>query len=271
MDQKNMKRSIVILGSRGMLGQMAKKYFTAEGYQVRCLDERFEYGDWMEYGDRLRGLRQVILLNCIGRIRQKSDDPAELLLANTVLPAELRNCLHEDVVLVQPSTDCVFDGISGAPYPAGGLANARDLYGWSKRLGELVLSGRPNTLVPRVSIVGPEQSGTGRGLLSWVMSNRPGSRIKGYTNHLWNGISTLEWCKQVRLFISGQEGFEFRLLQYGTAEHYSKYEMLGLFNDIYKLQLFIEPHATELSVDRRLVPDIICKPLALQLEEMAFF
>jgi dTDP-4-dehydrorhamnose reductase len=271
MDQKTLNRQIVILGSRGMLGQVAKKYFSGVGYGVTCFDERFEPMDRNPYSDFLRGLRHSILINCVGKIRQKSADPGELLIANTILPAELRNCLHEEVILVQPSTDCVFNGQRGTPYPAKAATDATDEYGWSKRLGEVVLLGRPNTLVPRVSIIGPDHNPKGRGLFSWVISNPPGSRIKGYTNHLWNGITTLEWCKQVEHFLKKEDGFEFQLLQFGTSEHYSKYEMLGLFNEIFKLQLFIEPFATDITVDRRLLADIVCKPLPAQLTEMASF
>ena len=266
-----MKRGIVILGSGGMLGQMAKKYFTGAGYSITCLDERFGYPNRKGYSDRLRALRQTVVLNCVGKIKQKSDDPGELMMANTILPAELRNCLHKEVILVQPSTDCIFNGLQGEAYLTSSEPDATDEYGWSKILGEVVLAGRPNTLVPRVSIIGPDQNPNGRGLLSWVMSNPPGSRIKGFTNHLWNGITTLEWCKQVEQFLLKEKEFQFRLLQYGTAEYYSKYEMLGLFNDIFKLQLLIEPMATDLPVDRRLVPDMTCKPLSLQLEELISF
>jgi dTDP-4-dehydrorhamnose reductase len=269
MDQKDLKKNFVILGSKGMLGQMAKKYFGASGYSVSCLDEKFDYANRIFYSEKLRALRDTVLLNCIGKIKQKTKDPSELILANTLLPAELRNCLDEEIILVQPSTDCVFDGLRGEPYPATASADATDDYGWSKRLGEVVLAGRPNTLVPRVSIIGPDENPEGRGLLAWVRSNPAGSRIKGYTNHLWNGITTLEWCKQVEDFILRNSFFEYRLVQYGTAEYYSKFQMVGLFNEQYQLGLQIEPLATDLPVDRRLVPDIICKPLPQQLNELA--
>jgi dTDP-4-dehydrorhamnose reductase len=251
-----------------MLGQMVKEYFTAKGYEVNCFDQRFGYEGRLEYGSFLKTIRSGYVINCIGRIRQKTDNAGDLLNANTILPAELRNILHPDIALIHPSTDCIFSGKMGSPYPSGYESDAEDDYGWSKQLGEVVLHGRPNTLVVRVSIIGPDKNPQGKGLLAWVKSNPPGSTIKGYTNHLWNGITTLEWCNQVYEFIKKGSGFPFSMLQLGTKEDYSKYEMLLLFNKIFNLGLTIEPLATPGAVDRRLVPDLICKPLTEQLQDL---
>jgi len=266
-----LKKEIVILGSGGMLGQMVYQYFTAAGEKVTRMDERFSYIDKASYSAYLRSLENAIVINCIGKIKQKTDEANDLLQVNTILPAELRNCLKEAVILIHPSTDCVFNGEKGEPYPAGHIADATDDYGWSKRLGEVVLAGRRNTLVPRVSIIGPDKNLQGKGLLAWVMSNPPGTTIRGFTNHLWNGITTLEWCRQVERFLLENDRFDFRLIQYGTAEHYTKYEMLNLFNKVFNLQLHIEPMATTLPVDRRLAPDIICRPLIDQLTDLSVF
>jgi dTDP-4-dehydrorhamnose reductase len=266
-----MKQKIIILGSKGMLGQMVKKYFEKEDFDITCFDQRFEYGKRSEYESFLKSLKSGYLINCIGRIRQKTNDISDLLFANAILPSELRNTLHKDVILINPSTDCVFNGKLGSPYPVDHEADAEDEYGWSKRLGEVVLEGRPNTLVPRVSIIGPDRNPAGKGLLAWVKSNPAGTSIKGFTNHFWNGITTLEWCKQVHHFIKANQKFPFSLIQFGTKDQYTKYQMLLLFNEIFKLSLLIEPMETPESVDRRLLPDINCKPLPEQLLELVSF
>ena len=266
-----MKQKLIILGSKGMLGQMVNKYFEKEDFDITCFDQRFEYGKRSEYASFLKSLKSGYLINCIGRIRQKTNDITDLLFANTVLPSELRNTLHKDVILINPSTDCVFNGKLGSPYPTGYEADAEDEYGWSKRLGEVVLEGRPNTLVPRVSIIGPDSNPAGKGLLAWVKSNPAGTSIKGFTNHFWNGITTLEWCKQVHHFIKANQKFPFSLIQFGTKDQYSKYQMLLLFNEIFKLGLLVEPMETPESIDRRLLPDINCKPLPEQLLELVSF
>ena len=266
-----MSQKLIILGSNGMLGQMVKKYFETKNFDITCFDQRFDVENRMGYADFLTSLRSGCVINCIGKIRQKTNDATALLSANTILPAELRNILHEDIILIHPSTDCVFNGKMGSAYPADHAADAEDEYGWSKRLGEVVLEGRPNTLVPRVSIIGPDSNPAGKGLLAWVKSNPPGTTIKGYTNHLWNGISTLEWCIQIHKFLRENQRFPYRLIQFGTEEHYTKYQMLLLFNKIFKLGLTVEPAETPDSIDRRLVAEILSKPLPEQLQDLGSF
>lgn len=266
-----MKQPLVILGSKGMLGQMVRKYFEKEDFDVVCFDQRFEFSGKSEYAAFLRSLKSGYIINCIGRIRQKTNDVNDLLFANAILPSELRNTLHKDIILINPSTDCVFNGKLGSPYPVSHDADADDEYGWSKRLGEVVLEGRPNTLVPRVSIIGPDNNSAGKGLLAWVKSNPAGTSIKGFTNHFWNGITTLEWCKQVHYYIKVNPQFPYSLIQFGTKDDYSKYQMLILFNEIFKLGLRIEPMETPESIDRRLLPDILTKPLPEQLLELVSF
>jgi len=266
-----MKGKILILGSNGMLGQMARKYFSAHGFEVRAYDERFSYTNRSQYADFLRSVMDGVVINCVGRIRQKTNDLQDLLVANTILPVELRNSLAENVILIHPSTDCIFSGENGAPYAVDHFADAQDDYGWTKRLAEVALTGRPNTLIARVSIIGPDQNHAGKGLLAWVMSNKPGVQVNGFTNHLWNGITTLEWCKQVETFLGKHDQFPFQLMQFGTVDHYSKYDMLNMFNEVYKLGLRVMPTAPLPAIDRRLVPEFICKPLDQQLEELKDF
>ncbi len=254
-----------------MLGQMAAHYFSKNGNEVHIFDDRFAYNNRVAYSNRLREFSNATIINCVGRIRQKTNDANDLLLANAILPLELRNSLQNNVTLIQASTDCVFNGDQGEPYQTRHLADATDDYGWSKRLGEVALSGRPNTLVLRVSIIGPDRNPEGKGLMAWVRSQKPGTSINGFTNHLWNGITTLEWCRQVEKFLIENGEFDFRLVQFGTHEFYTKFEMLNLLNEIYTLQLQVEPRATDVSVDRRLVPDVECRNLRQQLMELRSF
>jgi dTDP-4-dehydrorhamnose reductase len=254
-----------------MLGQMVKRYFSEQDFEVSCYDQQFDYQGRSEYSTYLKSLRSAIVINCIGKIKQKTNDAGDLLGVNTILPAELRNTLHKEVVLIHPSTDCVFNGKTKTPYPVSQQADAEDDYGWSKRLGEVVLEGRPNTLIPRVSIIGPDKNPSGKGLLTWVKSNPRGSTIQGFTNHLWNGITTLEWCKQVHRFIEKNKNFPFSLVQMGTGDHYTKYQMLQMFNEIFNLGLRVEPMTTPEPIDRRLVPDFVCKSLTEQLQDLLTF
>ena len=263
----SLDKKLVILGSKGMLGQMVKAYFTGKVAELICFDNRYTIGSRKEYVQYLSALRDVIIINCIGKIKQKTTDASELLFVNTILPADLRNVLHKDIILVHPGTDCVFNGNKGHPYSVSNVPDAEDEYGWSKRLGEVALEGRPNTLLPRVSIIGPDNNINGKGLMAWAFSQK-GNPVKGFTNHFWNGITTLEWCRQIENFLINNVSFPFQLIQYGTEEFYSKYEMLQLFNELYELELNIEPFQAAAPIDRRLIPNVTGKPLREQLEEL---
>lgn len=264
------KRTVVVLGDKGMLGQMAASYFRARSCDVAVIPMRYEPETRKEFISAVRDYPGAVVINAIGRIKQKSEAVHELLWANAVLPLDLARGLAADQVLIHPSTDCVFSGKDGRPYDAHEMPNAIDDYSWSKRMGEVALLARPNTLIPRVSIIGPDSSATPKGLLGWFLSQPRGSGLRGYTDHYWNGITTLEWCSQVERHLGQlpEQGSRCRLIQLGTAESHTKCEMLNLFQQVYGTDFEISEFATGEDVDRRLKPDVICKPLLEQLLEL---
>lgn len=263
-------RQVIVLGSHGMLGQMAVSYFRARSCEVIVLSSRYEPDTRNEFVSALRDFPKAVVINAIGRIKQKTESVQDLLWANAVLPLDLANGLLPDQTLIHPSTDCVFSGADQKPYAVTDFPNAVDDYGWSKRLGEVALLGRPNTLILRVSIIGPDASSNPKGLLGWFLSQPKGSKLNGYANHYWNGITTLEWCKQVDLQLQrlSEEIEPCRLLQLGTKEYYSKHEMLQIFQDIYATNHEISEFSTNEAVDRRLEPCLVCKPLRYQILEL---
>lgn len=267
------KRPMLVLGHKGMLGQMAVKYFSDKVEAVHTTDTRFTPESKWDFMAFIRKYPNAIVLNCIGLIKQKSADDNSLLWTNTILPLELANHCLPTQTLVHPSTDCVFDGLAGQAYEKGDEATAKDAYGWSKRLSELALLSRLNTLIYRVSIIGPDSSEKPKGLLGWFLSQPKGSHLKGYTNHLWNGITTLEWCKQVEKFLIYNPirylvSREAQLIQLGVEERLSKYDLLNLFQEIYQTDHTIDAFETEQAIDRRLVPEVACKSIKEQLQEM---
>jgi len=46
----------------------------------------------------------------------------------------------------------------------------------------------------RYSIIGREVH-TGNSLMEWVLKQPLGATINGYTNHIWNGVTTLHFSK----------------------------------------------------------------------------
>jgi len=248
-----------------MLGQMVNAFFTSHGYEVLCYNERFTEESYAKYLTFLNSQKGSVVINCIGRIKQKTEDPFDLLFTNSLFPLELARSLREDHFLIHPSTDCVFDGLTSSEYSVSAKHTADDVYGWSKSLGERAVLSRPNSLLIRVSIIGPDYK-TNRGLLGWFLSLPENTRINGFDNHYWNGITTLEWCKQLLPLVeqvNPEQIVSSSTIQLGTKNIYTKYEMLNLFQKVF---------ATNLVIDRFLTPQTIYRCLQsdkeiIELEE----
>lgn len=269
-----MSKPVILLGSRGMLGQMVQRYCSQESIDLRVIDDRFDFSSSCPGLRRLSKAGPGIVINAIGRIKQKSEETADLMLANALLPLQLHDRLAPGQFLVQPSTDCVFDGRSSTPYRADQRPDARDEYGWSKRLGETALAGRNNACVLRVSIIGPDWLNEHpSGLLGWFLSHPQGAHLNGYTNHWWNGITTLEWCRQIHaLFVEGDPAqLAGKLLQLGTTEAKSKYELLRDFQACFGTDFAITPTAVGETVYRVLASDRQVPPIEQQLEALRQF
>lgn len=267
-------KNIIILGSRGMLGQMVDLFFKREGYNVIAFDERFTENNFISYVEKINEFDDSIVINCIGKIKQKSDDVLDLIWSNTILPLNLAKHLKPSHFLVHPSTDCVFDGKKGTSYNFNDLHTADDVYGWSKSLGETPVINRDNSLVMRVSIIGPDKNSS-KGLLSWFLNNKEGAELNGFTDHLWNGITTLEWCKILNELVVNSENyrsiFKDKIVQLGTKEEYTKFEMLNIFQKVYGTDFKINSFETKNPINKCLNPMIISKKLEDQMIELKEF
>src|SRR5262249_25665737 len=156
--------------------------------------------------------------------KQRSVDPRPLLELNAAFPVLLRLALPSDVVIVHPSTDCVFSGRNG-PYDVDAPPDATDPYGLSKALAESIAK-YPNTVVIRTSIIGVEPEGRAFGLLGWFLSQPDGATVTGFTDHRWNGITTLEWCRVSDDLLALRAMSRPPLVQPGTERFWTKAEML---------------------------------------------
>src|SRR5450631_3790586 len=112
----NTKKTIVVLGPNGMLGQMVISWFNAKGYKVVPVNERFEESTKWNFLNSINKLNDAFVINCIGRIKQKTTEEMDLIWSNSILPLALNEQLKPSTCLIHPSTDCVFDGLTSAPY-----------------------------------------------------------------------------------------------------------------------------------------------------------
>jgi dTDP-4-dehydrorhamnose reductase len=165
--------------------------------------------------------------------------------------------------LIHASSDCVFSGRRGQ-YSVADERDAEDVYGLSKALGEAVAqSGR--CWVIRTSIIGPEL-GKGWGLMGWFL--RQSGEVNGYTNHLWNGITTLEWAGIAWELIGGQLSAEGPLIQAGTLPAMSKCDVLRLIGKAWGLAVKVRPVEAKDAVDRTLLPTLQRPELEHQLSRL---
>lgn len=247
-----------------MLGHLVKQYLDGAGITTITSDLRYT-------GEPADPLIQAavssnadVVVNCAAIIPQRGPMDVSMFLTNTVLPQHLAAALSPGQLLVHPSTDCVFDGRRGS-YTLGDAPDAVDPYGLSKRLAELALAARAtNVVVLRTSIVGPEISSS-RGLLAWFL-NQAGP-LKGWTDHRWNGITTLAWaelCLEIARGASVGPGIH----HVTTEAVVSKFELLSIFARVFERPIEIEPVASKAPVDRSLTPSHAMAPLEEQLRAL---
>ena len=262
-----MRQAVFVAGHHGMLGHVVARHLTEAGYEVSTCDVRYAGtgADPLVAAARASDARYVV--NCIGRIWQKSMDSADLFRANALLPIHLAQRLRRDQHLFHASTDCVFAGTRGS-YAVTDEPDADDEYGVSKQLGEGVAKW-PNVSVLRVSIVGPDLGG-GHGLLGWFLKQPEDRPVNGFVNHFWNGITTLEWARILVERIERLERGEVHtsLTQPGS-ERVDKYTLLCAFRDAFRTGHEIRPVEAPTRVDRTLIPTERRAAIAEQLGAMS--
>ena len=256
---------ILILGHKGMLGRTVQKFFTRQDkFETLTVNARF--GD-PEFETNIIKTEADFIINCIGKIPQKQPTPQDYTQVNTELPRFL-DTLNISTIL--PTTDCEFKGDipAGESYTKSSPRDADDDYGLSKAIiSKEIEENSKNTKIIRTSIIGHEEATT-LALLDWFLS-QSGS-VRGYTNHYWNGITTLEWAKQCQKIIENWSDFP-TLNQLGTTKHYSKFNIISMAKDIYKKDIEITPFATEQAVNKCLASDTILPELDVQLAELKEF
>jgi dTDP-4-dehydrorhamnose reductase len=263
----------VVLGASGMLGSMVVDYLAQSGGLDLVATTRKP-----EHVDRLRaavpGVRWVGLdaeragadevaaalgdaqwvVNAIGVIKPyiKDDNAAQVERAtrvNALFPHLLAGAAKASGCRVlQIATDCVYSGQKGR-YAEPDPHDALDVYGKTKSLGEVY---SPAVHHLRCSIIGPEPFAS-VSLLHWFIRQPRGAGVNGYTNHLWNGVTTLQFARLCRGAMADGG------LQLPHAQHVvptgslSKADMLRCFAREYgRGDVTITPGEAKVVIDRTL-------------------
>jgi len=190
-------------------------------------------------------VKPQVVINCIGLIKQLAvtDDPLQALPINAMLPHRLAQfCDLGGARLVHVSTDCVFSGTKGG-YRESDSADATDLYGRSKHLGEVTY---PHTITLRTSIIGHELSSS-HALLDWFLAQK--DQVKGYTKAIFSGLPTVELARVVRDEVLPRS--ELSGLYHVASAPIAKYDLLKLIAGVYGKKIEIIPDDA-LVIDRSL-------------------
>ena len=209
------KPTVLILGATGMLGSITLDVFAGSSQfnviatcrsladakalrqaypkiKVRVLDA--EKATASELVKVLQGADWAV--NAIGIIKPYiHDDNAKEVKRATRVNALFPHLLAEAAAktntrVLQIATDCVYSGQKGQ-YVETDVHDALDVYGKSKSLGEAHLDTIYHL---RCSIIGPELKGH-LSLLDWFLGNPQGAELNGFTNHQWNGVTTLHFAR----------------------------------------------------------------------------
>ncbi len=254
---------VFVLGHRGMLGHVVARFLEQQGCEVVTSPARYGGAARDPLVETVRDSGSAWVVNALGRIKQKTEDPSELYLANSVFPLHLRTRMRPEQRLIHASSDCVFSGRRGQ-YSIADERDAEDVYGLSKALGEAAAQS-DRCWVIRTSIIGPEL-GKGWGLMGWFL--RQSGEVSGYTNHHWNGITTLEWAAIAWELMNGRLSAEGPLIQAGTWPAMSKCEVLRLIGKAWCLAVSVRPTEAKDAVDRTLLPTFKCPDLEHQLSRL---
>lgn len=238
---------ILLFGASGMLGNYIYKYFKDICIPIYRNDlPLLNYNILFTIFRKYNIDNTFIVINCIGLIPQTRNNTfTDYIHINSVFPHILASiCKEHNCIMIQPTTDCVYDGLKGN-YDENDNKNETNIYGSSKSCGEPEYA-----TVIRTSIIGEEMNHK-YSLLEFAKKNK-GNTIEGYINHYWNGITCLQYCHIIKYMIDNNYFWKGVRHLY-SPNIVSKYDLLNIINDIYKLELNIVPIQKGNNIDKTLL------------------
>jgi dTDP-4-dehydrorhamnose reductase len=206
--------STLVLGATGMLGHKMLQVLSARfdnvwatvreplagrpwekwsAFRSGRIIENVDAQDGLALEQVLLDLRPAYTINCIGLVRQRtaSTDPHSAIVLNSLLPHRIGQCVSAwGGRVIHFGTDCVFSGSRGN-YSESDTADAVDLYGRTKYLGELP---QTNALTLRTSFIGRELMNRGS-LLERVLAHE--APLRGYRRAFWSGVTNIHLAEVV--------------------------------------------------------------------------
>jgi dTDP-4-dehydrorhamnose reductase len=204
-----MKR-VAILGSTGMLGSAITRFMETQNIEVTEFNRlgksingkntaiKIDVLGSYELNNVFKGIEIDFVINSIGMVKQVIDERSvkDVFEAKRINSDFLENLNifsgNTGIPIIQIGTDCVYSGKTGQ-YSENSYFDPIDTYGITKTVGEQSLS---EAMLIRCSIIGREKKSF-VSLIEWVLKQPIGAKINGFTNHFWNGVTTLQFSEIV--------------------------------------------------------------------------
>jgi dTDP-4-dehydrorhamnose reductase len=249
-------KSILIIGALGMLGSQVLKEFSKTKYKIyatyrnnidlnkfkknennkkfKVVFYKFDIKNYKKKDLKKIIYKKDFIINCAGVIKPyiNEDDfhsVENAIQINSIFPHFLNSAAKKfNTRIYQIATDCVFSGLKGN-YTENDNHDAVDVYGKTKSLGEVKSANFFNL---RCSIIGHELKNN-KSLIEWFKNSKKGSTLKGFNDHLWNGITTNAFAKIVRSIIENDIQIPNNL-HIIPKDKVTKYELLNFFKFFFK-------------------------------------
>lgn len=252
---------ILILGGNGMLGhELLRSYAKAHDVKVTMRGNPEEYVtarlfkkdntftgvdvcaiDKLE--TILREFSPDAVINAVGIIKQRDNVTSYVpcIEINALFPHKLSAiCGKIGSRLVHISTDCIFSGKKGN-YSEDDFADANDLYGRSKFLGEVK---DRHCITLRTSIIGLELQHK-KSLIEWFLSQS--GEIKGFRKAIYTGLTTIEIARVIEDILL--EYTDLSGIYHVASAPISKFELLS------KLAIYLNRNDIVIKPDDEFVSD----------------
>jgi dTDP-4-dehydrorhamnose reductase len=254
---------VLILGSDGMLGHVVTKFLIKQDLDLWFTGRsvNFDPGNKAKFikFDAKSSIESTFknlgnfdyVINCIGIIKpniveKESSSVLNAIEVNSRFPHLLSNFFNNSKIL-QIATDCVYSGLLGN-YSEDSVHDPQDVYGKTKSLGEVDASNFMNI---RTSIIGREIRHH-KSLWDWVIRQEKDASLNGFTNHLWNGVTTLAFAKLVN-------GIMLNNLFHATTQHVIPQNLItkdkllkSILENEGKLDVIVNPIESSTQINRTL-------------------
>jgi dTDP-4-dehydrorhamnose reductase len=265
-------KKVLILGATGMLGSACHSVLSNSKEIEIFKTSRTNQAGYLCFDAQSDNVSELIestnpdwIVNCIGVIKpyineKSAESRMNAIKINGLFPEHLASSTNQPII--QIATDCVYSGRKGN-YVESDTHDATDVYGKTKSLGEMPAENFKHL---RASIIGPEV-GRSTSLLEWFRNQPKDASLNGFTDHLWNGVTTHHFGLIAKGVIE-QDFYDFNMTHLVPQDKVSKAQLLRIFAEVYgRPDVIINDTKSPETIDRTLATEN--KEINKKLWEMA--